>query len=471
MGRLPLLRHAAPGLCLVLAACQSEGGDALSDLANLGAKSPPIHNQVAGGDASDPALRGHTDRNLPPPVLDKAEVAALQAERRRIAESLWARANQERIADEQADLYADLAEDYPDSVHAAESRFREGEAAFRAGDYSRAFTALRTYMQIAPVNPYQASVERMVFEGGRRMLEEPGGGLLDVFRSDDTALSMLQFVAQNFPAGNYPDDALWVLGRHFQGEGEHESAMLSFKEILIRYPHSEWTHMTRLALGDTYLERDGGEAYEAGFVDRDPRVALPSPEMAPRAGPVKSALVMGLDQFETFLENVRAEPRLHAEYASHVAYAETRTRQIRAGLAAKDERTARYYRDRGSMQAAQLHARSAARWRSGGHGGASVVADLPAETTAPPAASPPTYYDAAPYAPAPQPATTPNWGPSWGSPPATTSPPAGYEVQPTQPLDPGYASPPPPSWTVPPIPPPPPPPGNTPPGYPAGAGS
>lgn len=406
---------------LPLAACSSGGGvDPLSDVANLGAKNPLIPNQVAGGNADDPALRRGTDRaeGAGDPVTT-AEAEALRVERVRQAAAMWSNAERTNDAEEAAELYAEIAEEFPEYARAAEARYRAGVMSFRRGEWFESFESLRAYMQIAPVNPHLKDIERMVFVGGQRLLAENREGVFSVFRSDDGAVAMLGYVPQAFPAGLYADDALYVLGRHYQGAREPDIAALSYKQLLLSYPESEWVYMTRLALGDTYLERDQGEPYHAGFVDRDPREPLPRAEAAPFMGPVKSGPELALEQFEAFTAAVEADPRRRVEYAQHLQYARGRASELRRTLAAKERRTAAFYRAQGDTQAATIYEQAAARWLA-----------------APARPAPATWVPGGPLAdPPPAPGTTIDWptapAPAPGLP--VTHDPATHGVPPIDP--------------------------------------
>ena len=60
-----------------------------------------------------------------------------------------------------ADVFEDIADDYPETPNAAEARYREGRARVRAGDWVDAYRALKSYMDVAPVNPHLAEVEEL----------------------------------------------------------------------------------------------------------------------------------------------------------------------------------------------------------------------------------------------------------------------------------------------------------------------
>ncbi len=387
----PLCFAVALAATFPLAACSGDGvgTDALSNIANLGAADPWIPNQVAGGDRNDPALRRGTDREAGGDPVTAAEAEALRRERMQQATTMWSQAERTGDPEDAETIYREIADEFPEFARAAEARYRSGVQAFRRRAWYESFESLKSYMQIAPVNPHLKDIERMIFEGGRRLLAENREGTFSFFASDENATSMLTYVAQAFPAGLYADDALYVLGRHYQGEREYDTAALTYKQLLIAHPQSEWVYMSRLALGDTYLERDQGEPYHAGFVDRDPRESLPRAEAAAFMGPVKSGPELALEQFEAFLDVVRPDPVRRTEYAQHVAYAEGRVRQIRGALAAKERRTADFYRRSGDANAARIY-EDAARRILAGHGAEPAPALAPdaAFETPPPVTGP-----------------------------------------------------------------------------------
>ena len=434
--RLSLLFLAAAGLMLGACTTDSGGGGALN---SLGAETPLIPNQVSGGDrdrmARDAAARQQAELD----AMTPEEVRAARAQRKREADALWARAQSTGNTEEAIDLYDQLGDDYPESPNAAEARYREAVYLWRQREYLDAFDEFERYMSNAPINPHLKQIERMVFYAGVTLLDR-GASL---FRSDEPALEMLRFVAQNFPRGSYADDALYRLGRYYQGQREWDIAVLSYKELLINHPRSEWIYMTRLAMGDTYLQRDQGRNYHAGFVDRDPRQELPAEEAAAFAGPVRSGLELALEQFEVFLERIEADPTRRAEYGQHIQYARGRCQQIRGALAEKERRTAQWYQQQGDPRAAALYNRAAQSWLDGTRGtgrsaGGTVRVTRPAPTPvvpvipgpAAPVAPPTPSGTSWPVMPVPQPdpPSIPTDNVTAPVPPAPTGPNLPYAV-------------------------------------------
>jgi outer membrane protein assembly factor BamD (BamD/ComL family) len=393
-------------------------------------------NAVAGGNRDRNALLpGSRPRTAA--ALSEAEATARQAARHREAEALWARGTSLDATrpEDAADAYRDLADDYPDSGRAAEARFRQGMALYRAREYSDAVTALRQYMEIAPTNPHLAEVEEAIYRAGRAYLSGIRGPFA-FLRSKEAGYEALEYVPQGFPNGAYADDALFALGDAYLADEDYVNAVVRYRELLIKYPDSEWTFRARLGLAEAYLARDQGGPYHAGFVDVDPREEKPKEGGPPSSAPVKSAVAMALEQYEAFLERIALDPARRREYASEVAYAERRRQMCREMLASKDLSIAEWYAGRGDAQGAQTYYRQAASW-TGTPSGATAAARLRGGASAPPAAPPPTLRPSAPPPP-----LLPATPPPPPTPPPSSEPPLPPPTPPPLPPPPGMLPPP-----------------------------
>ena len=388
-----------------------------------------------------------------------AELQRIATQRIQAANALWSRAEQIEPTNPEAaaDLFEDIVDDYPETERAAESKFRQGRALYKAREYDDASQALQLYMRIAPVNPHLAEVEEIVYECGKAGLAS-NHGLFSIFKSDDAALESLQFVAQTFPAGSYADDALLALGDYMRRDEDYASAALHYKELLLRYPDSEWSFQARLRLGDSYLARDQGPPYHAGFVDVDPREGIPA-EQAKMIAPVTSAVELAMEQYATYLERMDADPARRAEYGADVAYARRRLQECRERLAGKDLHRANWYSGCSERAGAISYWRQAAAWPDT-RAGQMAQAQLDAEArrpqgrppvTRPPVTQPPVPPQPVRRAPAmppvqrtfPSPGTPPPPPPPTTVPDATRAAPAGPRPrvvttppQPAQPLAP-----------------------------------
>ncbi len=393
-----------------------QGGDARMP-------SVPIPNATAG----DAAARGEAGAGGPgvaAPPASQEQLRALARSRLQAAERAWDQAVRIEPANPSAAarLFETVVTRYPEYERAAEARFRQGKALYEGREYTDAIDALKKYMLIAPVNPHLAEVEEMLYESGRRTINR-GKGPFGLFGSDAAGIAALEFVAETFPAGNYPDDALLALGNYYGHDEDYQTASLHFRELLIRYPDSEWSFRARIALADTYLARDAGTPYNAGFVMLDPREPVPA-ELAIQAGPVKQGVMLALEEYETFLARMDADPARRAEYADEIAYARRRAQEARERIASKLLDRADWYQRRGDMTGAITYWRLASGWTTTSAGRAAAArlgAALPGPGSAParvtptpsrgasvsgarpPVASPPTVVPSRPPVPPPPP--------------------------------------------------------------------
>lgn len=362
-GEYPLAMHPMRAVLLALllatAGCAGVEGPDVPDWLGGGGdqatRQVVIPNQVSGGARNARPLPGSSDAL----VQAQGMTPEQRSQRAGEAEALWQRANQTTNLELAGDLYQELAADFPESPNAAEAMFRYGAARYRQGQWNEAIEALVNYMSSIPVNPHLAEVEEMLYTSAIRMLNT-SGGLQKLFVSNERPLNTLDFVAQTFPAGSYADDALLRIAQYHQQDEAWPLAVLHYKELLIRYPDSEWSFRARLGLADSYLQRDQGDPYHAGFVDLDPRETYDTEQAQTFGADVRSSVRMALEQYEAFLERIELDPARRAEYAQEVAYARRMRSQVRNSLAAKDLRIARWYRGQGDRQAARTYLQYAA---------------------------------------------------------------------------------------------------------------
>jgi outer membrane protein assembly factor BamD (BamD/ComL family) len=437
-----LSRRSLPGtfgLALLLAcgagclsACNAVGGNPRRPL--------QVPNTVSGGTRGGGRPEGpNLERMREDDDFERRRVLAEKEEERKReeakAEALWrsAQALEGRDPEDAADAYQELGVDYPTHPSVHEAHYREAVLRFQSGDWNGTQRALEAYMRVAPVNPHLPEVERMLYESGTRILVN-ARGLKGVFRSKKRGFDALNFVADHFPAGRYPDDALIALGDEYVAEGDFETAALQYQELLLRFPDSEWSFMARLKLGDAQLARDQGAPYHAGYVDLDPRGR--TDDAYKQSRPVRSCVAAALEQYEKFLERVQVDPARRAEYATHVAYAQGRATECRRRLADKDRRTAAWYGgEAGRMyeESARGIERGAALSRTGGPNGGAVPMPPPTARPAtpsprPPAPPPPTVPTPVEPLPTPKPTLPP--------PPEPPAPPVSPAEEPTTPRPP-----------------------------------
>jgi outer membrane protein assembly factor BamD (BamD/ComL family) len=414
-----------------LAGCTGSGsGDSSWIAGDRGTGSVPIPSDTRR------AGREGIRRVTATPPETEAQVAARRQRSVDAAEGLWNRAAALETSNPgtAAGLYRELAENHPESPRAAEAKFREGRARYRAHQYQEAIDAFQRYMEVAPTNPNLAEVEELVFRSGVEYLATLHG-FRAIFNTKEAGYEALQYVAETFPNGAYADDALIALGDAHRTENDKEGwvrSVLAFKLLLLRYPDSPLATRARLGLATTYLTRDQGTRYNGGFTDLDPRESLPSDmEQAALMGRVVSGPELALAEYEAILADGRATP-------AERAVAERGIVTARERLAQKDLRTANWYAGR-SPAAADTYRRSAAEWRDPSPASAPPATPAsPLPAAGPPRESPAPATPASPPPPVPPRATPP--APTLGPPP--TVPGAGDPTRTAAPRVPGALPPP-----------------------------
>ncbi len=440
-----------------LAACQ--GG--ASGARDLFSGNPDPGRPYQSPDAVSGGTRGGGRPAAPDPVAMKseedaaaakarAEAEAAKAAQARAADALWAKAEAERDPEDAGDDYRKLATDHKDSPRAEEARWRSAVKYFEAAEWSQCLAALDAYTKDFPVNPHLADAERMTYDAALKHYEAAHAGLGKIFKSDQAAFDALASIVDRFPQGQYPDDALLTLGELYRRKEDYAVAALQYRNLLIRYPDSEWSFQARLRLGDVYLARDQGSPYHAGYVDLDPRE--PTNPAASASRPVRSCVEAALAEYEAFLERIAADPARRAEYASDVAYAQERVADCRRRLAEKDRAIAGFYGARGQAAAADAYQRFAGNVEGGRTWSDGLTAPPAPRTvpTPPPAISPGTVPPGtaaprvvAPPPVAPRPVPPPTVVPPTVVPPITP-PPVAPPPKPAPVIVPPMPAPPPP---------------------------
>ena len=408
-----------------------------------------VPSQVSGGNrgggrAPTPsaAKQQTEDQAQAERLAAKAEAEKAAAENK--AENLWNQAQATPNPSAAAKLYGKLSEDHKDSPHAEEATWLYAKYSYEAGDWTVAVTTLDKYLKAYPVNAHLRECEQILYQSSLNIFEA-ARGLKGIFKSDKKGYEGLNLVVERFPQGSYPDDALLALGDVYRRKDELPEACLAYRNLLLRYPDSEWSFQARLRLADTYLARDQGPDYNAGYVDLDPRGPTTPQYAASR--PIKPCVEAALDNYQTYIDRIEADPARCAEYGDTVAYATRQIENCRARMAAKAIHISNYYARAGRSDCAatyQKFAENATTGRpwceaipSAPTGGSAVApgpTPAPAETPPRPAEAPAVLLPPPPPAAPPPPAV----------PPAPSTPPLPpVVVPPPQPVPPTYTPPPP----------------------------
>ncbi len=339
------------GLSLVLASCQSGGA---SPRVPLEVPNAVTGGTRGGGRPDSPSVERMNDSNAIAQADRDAKAAAEKEAKAAKAEALWNSAGAQAANNDfgdAADDYTKIADEHPDSIHAIEARYLAAVNFVADEDWNPAVAALMQYMTDFPVNPHLREVERMLFDSSIRVIDG-ATGFKGIFKSDQKGFEGLKAVVERFPEGDLPDDALMRLGPEYAKKDDDSDAALAYRELLMKYPNSEHALEARLRLADTYLSRDQGAAYHAGYVDLDPR-GPKSPQYA-QGRPIVSCVESALATYRLFLTEDR--PRASA---AQIAYAEGMVSECQNRLAAKDRSISSYYAGKGDPIGASTYARRA----------------------------------------------------------------------------------------------------------------
>ena len=404
---------------VTVGACSGSGGNPRIPLDTPNAVSGGTRG---GGRPEGPSLeRMAESERIAREEREKKAADERTAEAKR-ADELWADALRKQATDPEdaADDFKELAEEHKTSPHAEEARWLAAEGYFRAQEWSDTIGVLIEYLKTNPVNPHLPDVERMLYESSVHVFEG-ARGFSGIFRSRKSGYDGLKAIVERVPQGTYADDALLALGDQYVDEEDYETAALQYRNLLLRYPDSEWSFRARLKLADAYLARDQGPAYHAGFVDVDPRTPVTPQATATR--PVRSVVEAAKEEYQAFLDRIAADPGRRAEYANEVAYAQRMVAECRSRLAAKNQVIADWCAGRGQAGAAECYQRFAQNevegrpWSAGmpaGAPGAPAPGTPPPPPPPPPSRPPPPPYSsppavAPPVLPPPPPPVLPRW--------------------------------------------------------------
>ncbi len=431
---LPLVLASIP---LAAGACSGTGASSRVPLEMPNAVSGGTRG---GGRPDSPSLERMAESEAIARADREKTAAEKRAEEQKRADDLWAAALRKQATDPEdaADDFKELAEKHKTSPHAEEAQWLAADGYFRAREWNDTIGVLEAYLKTNPVNPHLAEVERMLYESSIQVFAG-ARGISGIFRSRQRGYDGLKAIVERVPEGAYADDALLALGDQYVDEMDYETAALQYRNILLRYPDSEWSFRARLKLADAYLARDQGSAYHAGYIDIDPRTPVTPQSSASR--PVRSVVEAALEQYQAFLDRIAADPGRRAEYANEVVYAERKVAECRQRLADKDRSIAGWCASRGQANAAATYQRFATNaaegrtWCSGMPAGASprpalAPAVVPPATVAPPPPPSPVLPPSVLPPTAPPPTAPPRTGPP---PPPTPTAPAPPPAPPSDP--------------------------------------
>jgi len=158
-------------------------------------------------------------------------------------------------------LLRKVAAEKPPSPSSAEAAFLVGESYYRQRRYGKALAAYRKYVQEHPISEHLATAESRIFEIAVLYLEGKIRSFLGLIAHRGRGVDALEFLLESFPRGTRAPDAQRLLAdRHFRA-GRWEAAALEYRELLQRFPDSEWRPLAQFRLGMCYYRQIRGAAY------------------------------------------------------------------------------------------------------------------------------------------------------------------------------------------------------------------
>lgn len=227
-------------------------------------------------------------------------------------------------------LYKDVYEDFPASPLAEEAQFQAAECAYGAERYAAAAELFSKYIEDRPLSSRVEIVEKRLYDIGNYLIEDGKRGLwgLGIFTSSAEGVTVLRRMATLLPTGQYADDALMRIGRHYAEDRDFDGAELALDELLKNHPFSEWRLEARFLLAWTYRRDNRGPEYDGESLRRA------------RA------------HFLAYAEQASRDPDRAAEYADRIRAAREEVAAIDADFARKALARARFYRRSGRPSAA-----------------------------------------------------------------------------------------------------------------------
>jgi outer membrane protein assembly factor BamD (BamD/ComL family) len=254
------------------------------------------------------------DRSTPLPVEEPGEeTRAMYTEAQRAFE--------EKRYDDAVDLFEEVYETWPTSRLAPEAEFWAAESLYQDGELRASFLAFKRFLELHSLYGRIDRVEKRLFDIGTRQFREGESGILGlgIFKSSGDGVETLTYLSDQFPSGEYADDALMEIARYHRRTHELEDAKTTLTTLLDRYPTSPHRFPARLLLASSYRELNRGIPYDPGTL-REAR-----------------------KHYDLYVREVSADPERAKRYASRLDLARRRLREIDETLGGHELLTARWY--------------------------------------------------------------------------------------------------------------------------------
>jgi outer membrane assembly lipoprotein YfiO len=182
-------------------------------------------------------------------------IADVEAEE--IVEAAWESYNVEKY-ETASHLAAYVPEFHPDSEVAEEALFLAGDSSYRMGELWQSFTYFKELLSRYPLSQYVRDIAERDFLIGEYFLE----GDVGFFTNRDSGVKVMTHLVTNFSHHELADDAQMAMAEYFFREEEYEDSAINYKELLKRYPNSEWAEKATVRLGLSHFNVSKGHSYD-----------------------------------------------------------------------------------------------------------------------------------------------------------------------------------------------------------------
>ena len=236
-----------------------------------------------------------------------------------------------------AESFGMLWKQNPKSGLAADAQFYEAESRYGQGKLNGAFELYKRYLKNWPLSPHAPTIEKRIYEIGRRTIEAGQHGFLGIFNYADEGVDELDFLVSAFPHGDLADDALLCVADYEWKSRQTKEAIGHLQDLIDDFPSSEWVLDARLRLARAFREVNRGLDYDG------------------------DALKRSAAQYRAYVEIVAADRARAAEYAAQLDVARAELAEVEEQLARKGVASADFYLRAGNAEAARAELKNVIR--------------------------------------------------------------------------------------------------------------
>lgn len=156
----------------------------------------------------------------------------------------------------------------PPLAGSAEAAFLTAESYYRSGNRYRAMSGYKRYVEDYPISANLRDAEDRIFTLALEYIEgrvRTGFGLIS---HRGTGVSALEFILESFPRGTRSSEAQRILADYYYRDGRWVEAIAEYRELLQRFPRSEWVSIARYRIGMCYIRQSRGPDHDPILLER-----------------------------------------------------------------------------------------------------------------------------------------------------------------------------------------------------------